>query len=299
MRIQFFEYFRSEYKSLRTILIFTITSAVMVLSIPFFIQNFIQHLTLLVFQQSTTFLILIIAIFLVGITVVRVLQLTLSEYLQRRLFLRAMEDAKSYYQKQKEKGNSVSRRKWNYVFESVSLQKSVVPLFIEGFTFFLQAVIVLLLVSAYHPFFLFYSLILVVALYFVIFVMGKKTLEFAHKESDLKHSVIEKIQLNPEDSNIPQEMIDYYTIRDRRFIYYRRQSVGLFVIKILASILLIIAGTILVLGSRMTIGQLIASELIVTNLLISLFKFSYVLDYFYDSVVSVRKLSTYTDQDLK
>lgn len=165
--------------------------------------------------------------------------------------------------------------------------------------FFLQAVIVLLLVSAYHPFFLFYSLILVVALYFVIFVMGKKTLEFAHKESDLKHSVIEKIQLNPEDSNIPQEMIDYYTIRDRRFIYYRRQSVGLFVIKILASILLIIAGTILVLGSRMTIGQLIASELIVTNLLISLFKFSYVLDYFYDSVVSVRKLSTYTDQDLK
>ncbi len=289
-----FEYFRSDKKSIRSMLIFTTASSLLILSIPFLIQTLIQQYTLLIFQPSTVFLILTVSFFLIGITIMRVLQMHLSEFLQRRLFLNAVKDAQELAQKARKSGQPMSKKKWNYIFESISLQKSIIPLFFDGFTFCIQGVLVMALISIYHPFFAIYSLILMLAFYWVTVVMGKKTLEFAHQESTKKHELIHNLQIDdpaPTSQNeIENQIFDYFTIRDKRYSLYLRQSVGLFVIKILAAIVLILVGGLLVFQNQMTIGQLIASELIVTNLLISLFKFSNILDYFYDSATAIKKL---------
>ncbi len=288
------EYFKSEKKSIRSMLVFTTVSSFLILSIPFLIQSLIQQYTLLVFQQSTIFLILSVGLFFVGITIMRVLQMHLSEYLQRRLFLRSIEDAQKSAQAAKNNNQTISKKKWNYIFESITLQKSIIPLFFDGFTFVLQSVLVLILISIYHPFFVMYSLILIGAFYWITVVMGKKTMEYALLESTKKHDLIFELQSESTDSNstdrIEHQLIDYFSVREKRYGYYVKQSVGLFIIKILSAIVLLVVGGLLVFQNQMTIGQLIASELIVTNLLISLFKFSNILDYYYDSAAAIKKL---------
>lgn len=287
-------YFKADKKSIRAMLIFATASSFLVLSIPFLIQTLIQQYTLLVFQQSTIFLVFSIGLFLVGITVMRVLQMHLSEYLQRRLFLKAIEDTKNYASKSQESKKSISKKKLNYIFESVSLQKSIIPLFFDGFTFLLQSALVMILISIYHPFFVIYCVGLVSAFYWVTIVMGKKTLYLAILESNKKHQLIEELQASslerPGDINVEAEVLEYFNLREQKYANYMRQSIGLFIIKILAATLLLIVGGVLVFQNQMTIGQLIASELIVTSLLISLFKFSNILDYYYDSAVAIKKL---------
>lgn len=276
-------------------LVFASVSSVLILAIPFLIQTLIQQYTLLVFQPSTIFLIICISIFLAGITIMRVLQMHLSEYLQRRLFLNAIQDAQRLAKTAKDNNQSMDKKKWNYIFESISLQKSLIPLFFDGFTFVLQVLLVLILISIYHPFFVIYSLALMFAFYWVTVVMGKKPLQFAIMESTRKHDLIYGLQAdNGEGSqglDFEDQLLDYFLVREKRYTYYVRQAIGLFIIKILAAILLLVVGGLLVFKNQMTIGQLIASELIVTNLLISLFKFSNILDYYYDSAAAIKKLN--------
>lgn len=291
-------YFKSDKKSIQSMLILTIASSILILGIPFLIQNLIQHYSLLIFQQSTTFLIIMVGIFLSGITLMRVLQMHLSEYFQRRLFLRSIDEAQKYAAHMKLQDRQISRLHWNYVFESISLQKSIVPLIIDGFTFALQAFLILILISIYHLFFVIYSALLGFSFYWVIYIMGKKTLGYALLESTKKHEVLAKLQTEPTSDDLEHYVLDYFKSRHMHYSAYIKQSIGLFIIKIIAAIILIMIGGLLVLQKQMTIGQLIASELIVTNLLISLFKFSNLLGYFYDSAASVKKLNIYT-KDLK
>jgi putative ABC transport system ATP-binding protein len=287
-------YFKGDKKSIRAMLIFAAASSFLILSIPFLIQTLIQQYTLLVFQQSTVFLIFSIGLFLVGITTMRILQMHLSEYLQRRLFLKSIEDVKNYVSKAHESGKSAHKKKFNYLFESISLQKSIIPLFFDGFTFLMQSVLVMILISIYHPFFVMYCIVLIAAFYWVAIVMGRKTFNLAVAESNKKYELIGELQAQSldgaEDINVEAELLAYFTVREERYANYMRQSIGLFIIKILAATLLLIIGGILVFQNQMTIGQLIASELIVTSLLISLFKFSNILDYYYDSAVAIKKL---------
>jgi putative ABC transport system ATP-binding protein len=292
MFYEFLDYLKSDKKSIRSMLVFATVSSVLILAIPFLIQTLIQQYTLLVFQQSTIFLILCVGLFLAGITIMRVLQMHLSEYLQRRLFLNAIQDARQTAQNAKDKNQVMDKKKWNYIFESISLQKSLIPLFFDGFTFVLQALLVLILISIYHPFFVIYSLGLMMAFYWVTVVMGTKTLQFALLESTKKHDLIYDLQSNTSNNpDFEKQMVDYFVTREKRYTHYVRQSVGLFIIKILAAVLLLVVGGLLVFQNQMTIGQLIASELIVTNLLISLFKFSNILDYYYDSAAAIKKLN--------
>lgn len=295
-------YLKSDKQSIRSMLVFTTASSILILSIPFLIQTLIHQYTLLVFQPSTVFLIFSVTLFLAGITVMRVLQMHLSEYLQRRLFLKAVDDAQKSAKAARLRGQTLTKKKWNYIFESISLQKSVVPLFFDGFTFTLQSLLVLGLISIYHPIFILYSLILIFAFYWVLVIMGRQTLKHTLIESIRKHDLIADLQTSYENTEVSldheEQILEYFVARDLRYIHYLRQSVGLFIIKIFAAIALLTLGGLLVFQNQMTIGQLIASELIVTNLLISLFKFSNILDYYYDSAAAVKKLKLLQEETI-
>ena len=276
---EIWRFFKNDKKSLRSIFIFTLATGVLVLAIPFLIQNLLQQYLLLTFQQSTTFLLLLVGLFLAAIAFMRILQMHLSEYLQRRIFVSALQDAKKNYEAKKITGEAISRQKWNYIFEAIVLQKSAVPLFINGVTFLLQSLLILTLISIYHPFFIVYSLIIAISFYYVTIVMGRKALRLSMEESTLKHRTIAHLQENPEEDDLEKDTKEYLNKRQEKYTQYVRQSIGLFIIKICSAVLLLLAGGVLVLQNQMTIGQLIASELIITNLLISLFKFTNILDY--------------------
>lgn len=296
-----FRFLKSENQSLRSLFVFSIAGNVLLLSIPFIIQQLVEQYSILVFQQATVFLILLAMIFLGGITVMRIFQMHLSERLQRRLFLKGAERVKKNILNQNVKGHQLSLSKINYFFESVNLQKSLIPLIIDGSTLAVQSAIVFILISFYHPLFFLYSALIGGGLYFVLVVMGKKTELLSYEESAKKYAVLSSLQSLAnvenytqisESTKLSNALLDYFETREARYKLFFRQSVGILLIKVTATIALLSLGGLLVVNNKMTIGQLVASELIITNLLISLFKFTYLLDYWYDSLVGLKKLET-------
>ncbi len=295
------DFLKPEKKSLKSMLVFSIVGNIFLLSIPFIIQQLVEQYALLVFQEPTIFLILIAMILLLGISVMRIMQMHLSERLQRRLFLKGALQIKAKIFNLKDQGNQLSLGKINYFFESVNLQKSLIPLIIDGLTLAIQAILIFTLISFYHPLFFIYSALILGALYFALISLGKKTEELSIEESKKKYNVVETLQilslknkLAETDSSLFSDSLDsYFYTRELRYQSYFKQSVTILIIKIAASILLLALGGILVVSNKMTIGQFVASELIITNLLISLFKFTHLLDYWYDSLVAIHKINTY------
>lgn len=295
------QYLMPEKNSLKAMLVFSIVSSVFLLSIPFIIQQLVEQYALLIFQEPTVFLIALAVVLLVGISIMRVLQMHLSERIQRRIFLRGTQQIKNSINDYKNQGTSLGLDKINYFFESISLQKSLVPLIIEGLTLSIQTTLIFTLISFYHPLFFIYSLLILGSMYFALIVLGRKTEQLSIEESVKKYAVLDKLQslsinskaAETDFESMNDKLLDYFTVREDRYQAYLKQSITVLVIKISASVLLLGLGGILVVKNKMTIGQFVASELIITNLLISLFKFTYLLDYWYDTVVAVNKLNKY------
>lgn len=292
---------KSEQISFRSIFIFSVVGNMLLLTIPFFISQLTEQFSILVFQQATLFLIILAILFLFGVAAMRLLQMNLSERLQRRIFLDGTNRLRKKIFKYKQEGTQLSLQKVNYFFEYVNLQKSLIPLFIDGATLAIQAIVVFLLISLYHPLFMFYSILIIGSLYFVLVVLGRETETLSLAESQKKYAVISYLQkiaqskeddIKMESAELDEHLLNYFSVRDSRYSMYFKQSALILLIKVIASAVLLSLGGILVVNNKMTIGQLIASELIVTNLLISLFKFTHLLDYWYDTIVAVHKIDT-------
>ncbi len=293
---------KAEKISFRSIFIFSVVGNMLLLSIPFFISQLTEQFSILVFQQATFFLIVLAIIFLFGVAAMRLLQMNLSERLQRRLFLDGANRLRTKIFKAKQEGAAISLRKVNYLFESVNLQKSLIPLFIDGSTLAIQAIVVFILISLYHPLFMLYSALILGSLYFTLIVLGRETEQLSLAESQKKYAVFSHLQeivqtqesdVKTQSAQLDEHLLSYFSTRDSRYKMYFKQSTIILLIKVIASAILLSLGGVLVVNNKMTIGQLIASELIVTNLLISLFKFTHLLDYWYDTVVALYKLETH------
>jgi ABC-type bacteriocin/lantibiotic exporter with double-glycine peptidase domain len=296
----------SEKLNIKAFFIFSVASGLLLLAIPFGIQILVQHFSLLYYFQSTLFLLICITLFLIGIGVMRALQLLLNERFQRRLFHDLTKEVEHSLFLMKDQKIDL-RKKINHFFEIITLQKTSTYLIFDGLTLSLQTVLGLLVISIYHPLFFVYSLCIIAALYYVLRVLGRGVFELALKESKYKYDIIYYLQKMAFDSQFKEdpdlaspakteEMLNnYFWARENKFRVHFKQSLGLLLVQIIASGLLLAIGGVLVIKQKMTLGQFIAGELIITNVLISIFKFSNILDYWYDSLVSVYKI----DQTLK
>lgn len=294
-----FEYLAQEKSSIKSILLFAMTGNLLLLSIPFFIQIVLQQFSILIFQQSTFFLILIIFFSLIGIAILRMTQTHISERLQRRVFLFTLNKISQPLNNITTHQEKSSLNHLNYLNEGVTLQKNLIHLIIDGANLFLQAIIVVLLISIYHPFFILYSILLLAAIFGSIIFLAKPAFNSAMAESDSKYELMNQMQnlsLSPTSPEVAKVTIDnlttdYFLKREAAFKIYFKQSIIILLIKVIASILLISAGGLLIINNQMSIGQLFASELLITSLLISLFKLTSLLDYWYSTLISFYKIN--------
>ncbi|MBY0383907.1 hypothetical protein K2X05_02010 [bacterium] len=296
----------SEKLNIRAFFIFSVASGFLLLAIPFGIQILVEHFSLLYYFQSTLFLLICITLFLIGIGMMRAFQLLLNERFQRRMFVDLTKEVGQSLFLMKDQKVDL-RKKINHFFEIVTLQKTSTYLIFDGVTLSLQTILGLFVISIYHPLFFIYSLCIIAALYYVLRILGRGVFELSLKESKYKYEIAYYLQKMAFDSQLKENpelaspakteelLYNYLSAREDKFRVHFKQSLGLVVVQIIASCLLLAIGGILVVKQQMTLGQFIAGELIITNVLISIFKFSNILDYWYDSLVSVYKI----DQTLK
>lgn len=195
----------------------------------------------------------------------------------------------------------------NRFFDVITVQKTVPKFLTKTLFFIFQTIIGLVVVSFYHPFFLAFSILIALLLYLIYIVYFRKAALAAFYESRRKYDIVgwfEDIANNIEifKSDLGQKYAKYKVNElTRRYLSDRKvhfsklfsQVILLFLLYAFSSTLLLILGGYLVLKGELTIGQLVAAELILSAVLYGLSQFGKDFENMYDLIAACEKLSIF------
>ncbi len=193
------------------------------------------------------------------------------------------------------------------------MQKLGSVLLLDGVGLLLQTVIGLLVLSFYHPLMLAFSVVLLVGIGVVTFGFGRGAIPTAVAESQAKYAVhawLEELARHAPQlktagaARFALERADglarqYLRARATHYRIVLRQLIGALGLQVIANSALLGLGGGLVIVGQLTLGQLVASELIVTIIVASFAKLGKHLESFYDLMAAVDKLGVLFDLPLE
>lgn len=202
---------------------------------------------------------------------------------------------------------------FNRYFDIVIVQKTVPGLLIGGFTLILQAGVGFILVSFYHPLFLAFNAVLVALLWVVWLVWGKNAVKTSLNLSHQKHLAAAWLEGLASSNGFfkTKAHIDYalkktdaatagYIEQHRgHFRQYFAQAISFLVIYAAASAVLLGLGGWLVIQGQLSLGQLVAAELVLSAVFFGISQLSYYLVYFYDMCAAIEELSLFLDVEIE
>jgi len=281
------------------------------LALPLAVQSLVN---LLAFGQVLQPLIVIsAALFLVLLLAagLRVLEVYIVELLQRRAFTDLARDlARRLPTARPDAGGPWGlTERINRFFDIVGFQKSASYLLLSATEVVMSTAAGLLVLGFYHPYLLVYDLVLIGSLAWVLFGLGKGGIRSAVEESHAKYELaawLESVARQPSRFVSPegagwsarrtdQQVVDWLTRRSRHFQIVLRQTIGFAGIQALASATLLGLGSFLVWNNQLSLGQLVAAELIITGVVAQLAKFGRHVESFYDINASVDKIGMLVD----
>lgn len=301
-----FRVLHGEVADVAAICVYALAVGLCSLAIPVGVQAVVNTVTFGVVLQPLVVITALVGGALLFSAILRVLQLTVVELLQRRLIVRLSLSLASRIPHVEFEG---FKRRYGpeYVLrfmEAFSSEQAISTLMLDGIAVFFQIFVGLILVSFYHPFFLAFASILLACMVLVIVPLGSGAVRASTRASDAKYEVMTWLQdlarvpvlfkSNRGDAFAIERadalVADYVSWRSRYFRILLRQVISSLGIQVIASTLLLGIGGFLVIKQQLTLGQLVAAELVLGFSLAGVAKLSRYIDKFYDLSVSVAKL---------
>ncbi len=197
----------------------------------------------------------------------------------------------------------------NRFFDVLTVQKGAATLLVDGVSIVLQTGVGLIVLAVYHPILLAFDVALLLALGFVLFGLGRGAVDTSLKESKMKYAVASWLEQMAEHTvtfrangggafaraKAEDLLREWITARNKHWKVLYRQILGSLVVQVLASTALLGVGGWLVIDGKLTLGQLVAAELIVTTVVAGIAKFGKHLESFYDLLAGVDKLGHLVD----
>jgi ABC-type bacteriocin/lantibiotic exporter with double-glycine peptidase domain len=310
-----FELVRLERHDIGVIVIYGAIVAVLSLATPLAVSSMVSAIAFSNLMQPLLVLAILLAIALLAGGVLRALQLAVVEVLQRRVFVRLVADLAwrlprlaGHEREARDTGKLVNR-----FFDIVTVQKVLPTLLIDGATLVLELAIGLIVLALYSPFLMAFAVILFVGIIVIVFVLGIGGIRSSIDESYAKHDVagwLEELARHPTLFHAAgprrlgllradHEASRYLEARRRHFRVLLRQAIGGFVLQAIAATALLGVGGILVIDGTLTLGQLVASELIVGAITYNLVKLHKQLESGFDLIAAVDKLGTVVELDVE
>ncbi|MFK7954034.1 MAG: peptidase domain-containing ABC transporter [Ekhidna sp.] len=285
------------------------------LTLPLGIQAAVELISGGVVFSSVYLLIGLIIIGTLGTGILQVLQITIVEYLQRRVFTKAAFEFAFRLPRIKMEAvlNTHMPELMNRFFDVLTLQKGLPKLLIDLSTGIIQIFFGLLLLAFYHPFFIVFGLGLLGLLFLIFFLTGPKGLKSSIKESKFKYKVVYWLEEMARtlysfklagNTVLPLKKTDYLVNnylenRSSHFKVLITQYAFILLFKAIITGGLLILGTILVIQREITLGQFVAAEVIIILVLASVEKIIMYMDVVYDMLTAVDKISQVTDLPLE
>ncbi|MEM8608112.1 MAG: ABC transporter ATP-binding protein [Myxococcota bacterium] len=293
------------------IVIYGVALGLLSLAVPIAVQSLVNTVAFGSLLQPLVVLAVLLAVALTGAAILRALQVRIAEMLQRRLFARIVTElgARLPRVRARDLERANGPELINRFFDVFTTQKSVAALLLDGVDALLIALVGLIVLAFYHPFLLAFAIVLIAASIVVLIPLGRGGTATSVMESKAKYAMagwLEEMARHPLSFKLAggerfaKERVESLarTYLDRRDVHFRivfRQLVGSLTVEVVASVALLAMGGFLVIERELSIGQLVAAELIVTAVVTSIAKLGGKVEKFYDLVAAVDKLGEMLD----
>jgi ABC-type bacteriocin/lantibiotic exporter with double-glycine peptidase domain len=298
-------------RDISQVFFYAIFAGLVSLSLPLGIQAIINLIQSGRVSVSWIVLVIIVIIGVALVGILSIMQLRITENLQQKIFVRSSFEFGYRLPKIKfeELYNQYPPELANRFFDTITIQKGASKLLIDFSTALLQIVFGIILLSLYHPFFIFFGLILLFLLYIIFKFSFNSGISTSLKESKYKYKVVSWLQeiarnnfsfrketsfefaLN-KNNNLVSQYLDY---RERHFEIIKRQYFQLIIFKVIITAGLLFIGGYLVLNQKMNIGQFVAAEIIILLVINSVEKIVVPIETLYDVLTAVEKIGQITD----
>ncbi len=302
-------------QDIAVIVIYGVALGLLSLAVPVAVQSLVNTVAFGSLIQPLVVLTVLLAVALSGAAVLRALQVRVAEMLQRRLFVRIVTEIGARLPRVSGTAlrDANGPELLNRFFDVFTIQKSVASLLLGGVDAVLIALVGLIVLAFYHPVLLAFDLVLIVGAVLVLIPLGRGGTGTSVAESKAKYAVagwLEEMARHPLSfklvggEQLARTQVEtlaksYLDERDRHFRIVFRQLLGAFTIEVVASVALLAVGGLLVIERQLSIGQLVAAELIVTAVVASIAKLGGKVETFYDLVAAVDKLGEILDLPLE
>ncbi|MCS7021203.1 MAG: ATP-binding cassette domain-containing protein [Gemmataceae bacterium] len=306
---------RPDSTDIRLVIYFAIAIGLFNLTVPIVTMAVVNTVAFGTLIQQLIILCLALLVALVIAGVLLLLQYVLVEYIQRRIFVRVASelsyrlprvDLKAFDQRY---GPELVNR----FFDVLTVQKSSAVLLLDGISLLLQMAIGMILLAFYHPLLLGFDLVLTGALVVWALVLGRGAVRTAIRESIAKYRVagwMEEVARHPvafKLSGGPRMAWDraealtreYLDARKQHFVILVRQFVFMIFLYVVVNVALLALGGTLVIQGQLTLGELVATEIIVNLILATFLKIIKYVEAYYDILAAMDKLGQLLDLPLE
>jgi ATP-binding cassette subfamily B protein len=171
----------------------------------------------------------------------------------------------------------------------------------------------LIVLGVYHPFFLVYDVVFILFIPFLIFILGRGAVTTAVKTSKMKYMAaawLEDVARNQLGfkltrtspfifTRVDDISTGYVEARQKYFVIMARQIFGSYIFRGFATVGVLALGGILVIEQAISLGQLVAAEIIIILVFGAMDKLITQFDSYYDMVAALNKISGLVDQELE
>lgn len=304
----------SDQKIIWHIYVYAVVVGVLSLTLPLAVQAIIGIIAGGTLFQPVFLLIGFVVLATIASGVLQIQQMRIIEKLEQRVFTRAsfefafrlprlnMEALNKHY----------APELVNRFFDVLTVQKGYSKILTDVLTSALQVLFGLILLAFYHPFFVFFAVLLLFLLGMMFYFTGHKGLKTSIYESKYKYKIVEWLEEVARNistfklagfTNLSIEKNDYhlsYYLKKRQahFGVLVTQYTGIILFKVLITAGVLIIGSVLVIEGQISLGQFVATEIVIITVMSAIEKMILSLDTLYDVLTAVDKIGVVTDMPL-
>ncbi|MEM8732936.1 MAG: ABC transporter ATP-binding protein [Planctomycetota bacterium] len=308
---RFLALLRMDARDVSLVLLFAGVAGVLGLATPLAVESLVNVVSWGIYLQPLLMLALILLTCLALSATLKVLQTIVVEVIQRRQLVRVVSDLAHRFPRANRdhlKGE-FPRELANRVFDIMTIQKATATLLLDGTSILLTTILGLLLLAFYHPFLLGFDIVLLICMVSITWILGRGGVRTAIKESKTKYAIAHWLQdiidsptafrVNGGEAlaidRASTLATEYVKARKAQFRVVLRQVIFAVGLQVVASTALLGLGGWLVIQGQLTLGQLVASELVVTIVVGAFSKAGKSLEKYYDLMAGIDKVGHLLD----
>ena len=292
--------------TIASIVMISLIVSLLTLSIPIAAQTLVNLIVFGKLLQPVLTLSVMVLLLMIALGALNVWQAIIIEVIQQKLMVRiSLNLTRQFTHLSLDNFSSHHGPELvNRFFEVVTISKALSSLLLYGVNLSLQLFFGLILLLFYHPLFLVFDGFIVLSIILIVFLPCRKGLASAEKECAEKHQIgawLEELLTNRflfrfnryhhyAILQTDKRLVSFLKARNMHFKQLIKHQIGFYLLSAIASSLLLGLGGYLVINNQLSLGQLVAAEIVLGALIYAFKRFGVLLESYYDLVASEHKI---------